>query len=104
MVGHRYLYLSNADSADFGDTTDIEGTLHTSHAREWADRVAKSLTLSDPDSNSQTTALLSLPNGCLCCSFKDMGIAAIEEMVASQKGVDWVMVELTGVADPGQLR
>jgi len=32
-----------------------------------------------------------------------MGIAAIEEMVASQKGVDWVMVELTGVADPGQL-
>jgi hypothetical protein len=31
-----------------------------------------------------------------------MGIAAIEEMVASQKGVDWVMVELTGVADPGQ--
>ena len=30
-----------------------------------------------------------------------MGIAAIEEMVASQKGVDWVMVELTGVADPG---
>lgn len=33
-----------------------------------------------------------------------MGIAAIEEMVASQKGVDWVMVELTGVADPGQLK
>jgi G3E family GTPase len=32
-----------------------------------------------------------------------MGIAAIEEMVASQKGVDWVMVELTGVADPGEL-
>jgi G3E family GTPase len=31
-----------------------------------------------------------------------MGIAAIEEMVASQTGVDWVMVELTGVADPGQ--
>jgi len=31
-----------------------------------------------------------------------MGIAAIEEMVASQTGVDWVMVELTGVADPGE--
>jgi G3E family GTPase len=82
------LRQAEADSADFGDTTD---------------HLAKSLTLSDPDSNSQTTALLSLPNGCLCCSFKDMGIAAIEEMVASQKGVDWVMVELTGVADPGQL-
>lgn len=47
--------------------------------------------------------MLTLPNGCLCCSFKDMGIAAIEEMVASQAGgVDWVLVELTGVADPGK--
>jgi G3E family GTPase len=33
---------------------------------------------------------------------KDLGIAAIEEMVASQAGgVDWVVVELTGIADPG---
>lgn len=28
-----------------------------------------------------------------------MGIAAIEEMVA-QQDCDWVMVELTGIADP----
>ncbi|KAK6908097.1 hypothetical protein I203_102098 [Kwoniella mangroviensis CBS 8507] len=74
---------------DFGDTTDIE---------------AKSLTLSDPNSQSTTTEFLSLPNGCLCCSFKDMGIAAIEEMVANAPGgIDWVMVELTGVADPGPI-
>ncbi|WWC88481.1 uncharacterized protein L201_003392 [Kwoniella dendrophila CBS 6074] len=74
---------------DFGDTTDIE---------------AKSLTLSDPNSQQTTTEFLSLPNGCLCCSFKDMGIAAIEEMVANAPGgIDWVMVELTGVADPGPI-
>ena len=30
-----------------------------------------------------------------------MGIAAIEEMVTQQEGVDWVIVELTGIADPG---
>ena len=65
--------------------------------------LAKSLTLSDPTTQTQTSSFLSLPNGCLCCSFKDMGIAAIEEMVASQPGgVDWVLVELTGVADPGE--
>ncbi|WVF68700.1 hypothetical protein IAT40_003472 [Kwoniella sp. CBS 6097] len=74
---------------DFGDTTDIE---------------AKALTLSDPSSTTTSTSMLSLPNGCLCCSFKDMGIAAIEEMVANAPGgVDWVMVELTGVADPGPI-
>lgn len=48
--------------------------------------------------------MLSLPNGCLCCSFKDMGIAAIEEMVAAQKEqIDWVIVELTGLADPAPI-
>ncbi|WVW84779.1 hypothetical protein I302_106814 [Kwoniella bestiolae CBS 10118] len=74
---------------DFGDTTDIE---------------AKSLTLSNPTSQTTSTEFLSLPNGCLCCSFKDMGIAAIEEMVANAPGgIDWVMVELTGVADPGPI-
>ncbi|KAI9634963.1 putative cytoplasm protein [Dioszegia hungarica] len=72
---------------DFGDSTDIE---------------AKSLTLTDPNTGAQSSQFLSLPNGCLCCSFKDMGIAAIEEM-AHQEGVEWVMVELTGLADPGPI-
>jgi len=31
-----------------------------------------------------------------------MGIAAIEQLT-HQEDVDWVMVELTGVADPGEL-
>jgi len=61
--------------------------------------------MSNPDSNSQTQSMLTLPNGCLCCSVKDMGIAAIEEMVAAQREkIDWVLVELTGVADPGELQ
>lgn len=65
---------------------------------------ARTMTLSNPDvADAPETGFLSLPNGCLCCSFKDMGIAAIEEMVAAQPaGVDWVVVELTGVADPGK--
>lgn len=82
----RTLLYNPLTPPDFGDTTDIE---------------SKSLTLRDPSTGEQTSSFLSLPNGCLCCSFKDMGIAAIEEM-AVQQGVDWVMVELTGVADPGE--
>ena len=31
-----------------------------------------------------------------------MGMAAVEEMAHAQ-GVDWVMVELTGLADPGPI-
>ncbi|ORX33450.1 CobW/HypB/UreG, nucleotide-binding domain-domain-containing protein [Kockovaella imperatae] len=83
--GYRIAVCMN----DFGDTTDIE---------------AKSLTLCDPSTGEQSTSFLSLPNGCLCCSVKDLGIAAIEEMVVNQRDkVDWVMVELTGVADPGPI-
>lgn len=70
-----------------------------------ADSLGKSLQMSNPDDPSSTTSsMLSLPNGCLCCSFKDMGIAAIEEMVAAQKDkIDWVIVELTGLADPAPI-
>ena len=87
----------------------------------------------DPDSDdAPETAFLSLPNGCLCCSIKEPGIAAIENMILEQesraggslgqqdededsvkgsgtgnakgrrRGVDRVVVELTGVADPGK--
>ncbi|AFR95366.2 cytoplasmic protein [Cryptococcus neoformans C23] len=80
--GYRIAVCMN----DFGDTTDIE---------------SKSLTMSDPNSSTTTSEFLSLPNGCLCCSVKDMGIAAIEDMVMKAPGgVDWVVVELTGLADP----
>lgn len=52
------------------------------------------------------TSFLTLPNGCLCCSILEPGITAIENMVAQrpegEKEVDWVVVELTGVADPGE--
>jgi G3E family GTPase len=57
---------------------------------------------SEQDSQS---SFLTLPNGCLCCSILEPGITAIENMVAQrpegEKEVDWVVVELTGVADPG---
>ncbi|WOO76744.1 COBW domain-containing protein 1 [Vanrija pseudolonga] len=84
--GYRIAVCMN----DFGDTTDIE---------------AKSLTFNNPDDpNATTDTMLTLPNGCLCCSFKDMGIQAIEDMVAAQKDkIDWVMVELTGLADPAPI-
>ncbi|KAJ9103916.1 hypothetical protein QFC21_002379 [Naganishia friedmannii] len=53
------------------------------------------------------TSFLSLPNGCLCCSILEPGITAIENMVAQrpegEKEVDWVVVELTGVADPAEI-
>lgn len=91
---------------DFGDSTDIEGsscpTRSTLTCISPPQPPASSMTLSSSPS-SQSTQFLSLPNGCLCCSIKEPGIAAIEDMVDKQPArLDWVVVELTGIADPGE--
>lgn len=44
---------------------------------------------------------LELANGCLCCSIKDTGIAAIEKLMARKGAFDYILLETTGLADPG---
>lgn len=71
---------------EFGDSIDIE----------------KSLTIKDKDDN-EVEEWLDLGNGCLCCTVKDSGVAAIERLVAKRKGFDHIILETTGLADPGPI-
>ena len=41
-----------------------------------------------------------MPNGCLCCTAKDRAVEAIEALVASRP-IDHVLVEASGLSDPG---
>lgn len=45
---------------------------------------------------------LELANGCLCCSIKDLGIAAIEKLMRRKGAFDHILLETTGLADPGE--
>ena len=45
--------------------------------------------------------VLELPNGCLCCSIKDLGVAAIEKLMQRKGAFDHILLETTGLADPG---
>lgn len=45
---------------------------------------------------------LELANGCLCCSIKDAGIAAIEKLMERKGAFDHIILETTGLADPGK--
>ncbi|KAG8749821.1 hypothetical protein FRC12_013205 [Ceratobasidium sp. 428] len=72
---------------EFGDTADIEGR-------------AISVSSAD-DPSSLATEFLELANGCLCCSVKDSGAAAIEQLMRKQGAFDYIMLETTGLADPG---
>lgn len=71
---------------EFGDSIDIE----------------KSLTYRDNE-NNEIEEWLDLGNGCLCCTVKDNGVAAIERLVNKKKNFDHIILETTGLADPGPI-
>ena len=71
---------------EFGNTADIE----------------KALTVSEADGSS-VQEWISLANGCICCSVKDSGVAALESLVERQRDFDYILLETTGVADPGNI-
>lgn len=70
---------------EFGDSADIE----------------KALTVSQ--NGQQVEEWLELANGCICCSIKDSGVAAIESLISRRGAFDYVILETSGLADPGNL-
>ncbi|KAI0766396.1 CobW/HypB/UreG, nucleotide-binding domain-containing protein, partial [Trametes elegans] len=83
--GYRIAVIMN----EFGDTADIE---------------AKTINVSSPDDPSQQSEeFLELANGCLCCSIKDSGVAAIEKLMKRKGAFDHILLETTGLADPGPI-
>jgi len=55
------------------------------------------------DPNAESEEVLELANGCLCCSIKDSGVAAIEKLMQKKGAFDYILLETTGLADPGKL-
>ncbi|KAJ7164616.1 CobW/HypB/UreG, nucleotide-binding domain-containing protein [Mycena crocata] len=80
--GFRIAVIMN----EFGDTADIE---------------AKTINVASEGEESEE--FLELANGCLCCSIKDTGIAAIEKLMERKGGFDHILLETTGLADPGPI-
>ncbi|TIA92559.1 hypothetical protein E3P99_00551 [Wallemia hederae] len=76
--GHRIAVIVN----EFGDTADIE---------------RRAVNVGDQEE------LLELDNGCLCCSIRDAGVAAIAKMMRRKGKFDYIVLETTGLADPSGL-
>ncbi|KAF3768052.1 cobW-domain-containing protein [Cryphonectria parasitica EP155] len=70
---------------EFGDSLDIE----------------KSLTVNKDGESVEEW--LEVGNGCICCSVKDTGVNAIEGLMAKKGKFDYILLETTGLADPGNL-
>jgi len=52
------------------------------------------------DDGSPLDNLLELPNGCLCCTAKDNFMAGLEALL-SRRSFDYILVECSGMVDPG---
>lgn len=73
---------------EFGDSSAIE----------------KAVTIKDSESSEAVQEWLDLGNGCLCCTVKDNGVLAIEQLIENSKGkIDYILLETTGVADPAPI-
>ncbi len=74
---------------EFGDSMDIE----------------RSAFLQSEQASEQVTyeEWLELRNGCLCCSVKDAGVRAIENLMKKKGKFDYILLETTGLADPGPI-
>ncbi|KAG0233915.1 COBW domain-containing protein 1 [Actinomortierella wolfii] len=46
---------------------------------------------------------LELQNGCLCCTVKDNGVVAIENLMKKKGKFDYILLETTGLADPAPI-
>ncbi|KAL5051580.1 hypothetical protein BDW71DRAFT_171400, partial [Aspergillus fruticulosus] len=70
---------------EFGDSTDIE----------------KPMTVNQ--NGQEVTEWLEVGNGCICCSVKDSGVMAIESLMERRGTFDYILLETTGLADPGNI-
>ncbi|KAI0300248.1 CobW domain-containing protein [Russula brevipes] len=88
--GYRIAVIMN----EFGDTA-VRPPKATA-------RVINVSSVSDPLAES-SEEFLELSNGCLCCSIKDTGVAAIEKLMQRRGAFDYILLETTGLADPGPI-
>lgn len=73
---------------EFGDSAAIE----------------KSVTIEDHERAESVQEWLDLGNGCLCCTVKDNGVVAIEQLIEKSKDkIDYILLETTGIADPAPI-
>ncbi|ORY78147.1 CobW/HypB/UreG, nucleotide-binding domain-domain-containing protein [Protomyces lactucae-debilis] len=72
---------------EFGDSADIE----------------RSLNVSGDKADGLVEEWLDLKNGCMCCTIKDNAVSAIENLMKQRGKFDYILLETTGLADPGPI-
>jgi len=70
---------------------------------EFGNDSAEEKSMAIGDGGEMYSEWLELRNGCLCCSVKDNGVKAIENLMEKRGKFDYILLETTGFADPGPI-
>ncbi|KAK6439304.1 hypothetical protein LTR95_004485 [Oleoguttula sp. CCFEE 5521] len=93
-----------------GKSTLLQYILTAQHSKkiavilnEFGDTASLEKPISISQNSTQVSEWLNLANGCICCSVKDTGVAALESLMERRGAFDYILLETTGLADPGNI-
>ncbi|KAJ2319156.1 COBW domain-containing protein 1 [Coemansia sp. Cherry 401B] len=93
-----------------GKTTLLNYILTEEHGKriavimnEFGDSQGIDQSFTSVDNGEMVEEWLDLKNGCLCCTVKDKGLKAIESLMQRKGKFDYILLETTGLADPGKI-
>ncbi|KAJ2452295.1 COBW domain-containing protein 1 [Coemansia sp. RSA 2336] len=93
-----------------GKTTLLNYILTEEHGKriavimnEFGDSQGIDQSFTSVDNGEMVEEWLDLKNGCLCCTVKDKGLKAIESLMERKGKFDYILLETTGLADPGSI-
>ncbi|EFA77606.1 COBW domain-containing protein [Heterostelium album PN500] len=55
------------------------------------------------EDGSKVSEWLEFPNGCICCTVKDDFLKSVEDLLKRKDKFDYILIESTGMGDPGQI-
>ncbi|KAF2078361.1 hypothetical protein CYY_000345 [Polysphondylium violaceum] len=93
-----------------GKTTFLNYILNANHGKkiaviqnEYGQSIGIETAMIVGADGSKVSEWLEFPNGCICCTVKDDFVKSIEDLLKKESKFDYILVESTGMGDPGQI-
>eukprot|EP01133_Synstelium_polycarpum_P016315 gene16315-19404_t len=93
-----------------GKTTFLNYILNENHGKkiaviqnEYGQQIGIETAMIVGDDGSKVSEWLEFPNGCICCTVKDDFLRSIEELLKKKSRFDYILIESTGMGDPGHI-
>jgi G3E family GTPase len=106
--GKRIAVIEN----EFGDGLSVESLIARDGINDYTEDNQEGGGTSSTTTTTTTTTrtrksalqdLIELPNGCICCTVKDSLVATLERLITKRKDLDYILIEASGMANPGPI-